>query len=111
MQTYLSHCLYSTVVSIFPCHGEDPGSIPGGAFMSCEDQPMYYENKFEGEWKFQKKNRYVCYQLISFALVLFALLAITAWLRYNNALDYLAIPLFIVIILNFILLFIDIDVE
>jgi hypothetical protein len=40
------------------------------------DQPGYYESKFTGEWKFQKENRIMRYQLLLFTSVLLISLAV-----------------------------------
>ena len=74
-----------------------------------DKQPMYYKNKFEGEWKCQKENRYVEYQLCAFLLVIGASGVIAYWLKVNNAPQWLALPLFVVLALDFIILYAEFD--
>jgi hypothetical protein len=79
--------------------------------MPPEDQPMYYESKFTGEWKYKRAERYVGYQLGAFILVLTASLAILQYGAYIGVSHtwwgwYLFAP---VIVLDLLFLWLEYD--
>jgi len=75
------------------------------------EQPMYYENAFEGKWKHQISDDYIGYQLAAFALVLIVSLSvITLGIIIGvNRNSWVWVLFFPVIVLDLIFLFMEYD--
>jgi hypothetical protein len=71
------------------------------------DQSIYYNNKFEGEWKCQKKERFMKYQFAGFAAVLFVSFLIGLYLDRSLSLlsDRNSAGMWMIVVLGLDLIF------
>ena len=52
-----------------------------------EDQPMYYEGKFEGEWQCEREERILGYKIVvGFLFLLFVAFEFLSMARYSSCL-------------------------